>query len=185
MILKLISRHLFVMLSGIWCLSLTVQAQTKNQSVKFYESITFTQPVDYTTRITPLLKLFDLDGYNSESYLESLSKQNILKKQNGKYWFRIPLQEDFGDQVCYMLFDTTLYWFGGFKPFAWSKDGKDKREAEIVVWAEYEITPGKGYSKANSGLLDNTGITNIDMKDFYGLLNGAHLSFDKRKKPKR
>lgn len=141
--------------------------------------------MDHTTQINNMLRLFDLPGYNSEAYLESLRKQNILKKDGKDYWFRIPLQEDFGkDAVCYMIFDSTLWWFGGFKLFAWSKDGKDKKEPEGIVWAEYRITPNVGYSLSNSNIIDNTGNTHVDMKDWYGNLNGAHLSFDKRKKPK-
>lgn len=84
-----------------------------------------------------------------------------------------------------MIFDSTLWWFGGFKLFGWSKDDKNKREPQGIVWAEYEITPGKGFTMAISNLLDNTGLTSIDMASWYGNLNGAHLSFDKRVKPKR
>ncbi|KKL70876.1 hypothetical protein LCGC14_2100580, partial [marine sediment metagenome] len=135
-------------------------------------------------RIIPLLNLFNMDGYNSESFLEGLRKQKILKKQAGKYWFWIPLQEDFGDQICYMIYDTTLFWFGGYKPFAWSKNGRDKREPQIIVWAEYIITPGIGITKANSNILDYTDHTNVDLKSFYSGLNGAHIAFEKRKKPK-
>jgi hypothetical protein len=118
--------------------------------------------------------------------LESLHKDGILAKSGigNKYWFRVPLQEDFGkDATCYILFDSTLFWFGGFKPFAWSKDGRDKKEPEVIVWAEYEITPGKGISKVNSNILDNTGNTYIDMKEFYSNLKGAHLEFKDRNKP--
>lgn len=186
----MIGERLLMMLSGILFFQiLPLKSQTiktKNlKKISFYESITFVDPVDYSTQISGMLRLFDLPGYNSEEYLETLRKQKILKKQAGKYWFRIPIQEDFGkDAVCYMIFDSTLWWFGGFKPFAWSKDGKNKREPKITVWAEYVITPDKGFTLANSNILDYTGYANVDMSSFYGNLNGAHLSFDKRKKPK-
>ena len=171
-------------------LPMSTNAQTiktkKAKSSKFYESITLSGPVDNTTQINAMLRLFDLPGYNSVEYLESLRKQKILKRQAGKYWFRIALQEDFGsDTKCYMIFDSTLFWFGGFKLFAWDKTGENKREPQGIVWAEYEITPGKGFTMAISNLLDNTGLTHIDMKSWYGNLNGAHLSFDKRTKPKK
>jgi hypothetical protein len=78
-----------------------------------------------------------------------------------------------------------LYWFGGQKPFAWSKNGQDKREPQVIVWAEYVITPGVGIVQANSNIIDYTGSTHIDMKDFYGNLKGGHLPFDDRKKPKK
>lgn len=151
----------------------------------FYESITVHEPVDHTTQINNMLKLFDLPQFNCKSTLEAFANANILKRRAGKYWFVVPLQEDFGkDAVCYMIYDSSLFWFGGFKLFAWSKDGKNKREAEVIVWAEYEITPNIGYTLTNSDILDNTGLTNIDMKDFYANLDGAHLSFERRKKPK-
>lgn len=185
----MIGKRLLMMLSGILFFQiLPLQSQTVKQKTKssvFYESITLTQPVDNATQINAMLRLFDLDGYNSVEYLESLRKQKILKKQAGKYWFRIPLQEYFGaDTKCYMIFDSTLFWFGGFKLFAWDKTGQNKREPEVIVWAEYEITPGKGFTMSISNLLDNTGLTSIDMASWYGNLNGAHLAFENRKKPK-
>lgn len=164
-----------------------IRSQTikiKKSSLVFSESITFSEPVDYTDKIAPMIRLFDLPQFNSETYLKKLEKANILKKQGSDYWFIVPIQEDFGDAVCYVLFDSTLFWFGGYKPFAWSKDGKNKREAEIVVWVQYLITPGKGIVEAYSNILDLTGITHIDMKTFYANLKGAHLPFEERKKPK-
>lgn len=168
--------------------STNAQVKVKTEKIKnrFYGSITVSGPVDHTTQIDGMLKLFDLPLFNNEATLKVFEKAGILKKQvigNG-YWFRVPLQEDFGkDAVCYMIYDSSLFWFGGFKLFAWSKDGKNKKEPEGIVWAEYTITPNVGYTLSNSNLLDNTGLTNIDMKDFYGNLDGANLSFDKRKKP--
>ncbi len=167
-------------------MSINGQVKTKILTkINFYESITFTEPQDYTAQIDGMLKLFDTQLFNNKASLESLRKQKILKKTSGdRYWFRIALQEDFGDMPCYMIFDETLFWFGGFKLFAWSKNGKNKREPGVIVWAEYVITPGEGFTQSISNVLDNTGNTHIDMKNWYGNLDGAHLSFDKRKKPK-
>lgn len=158
----------------------------KIKGSKFYESITLSGPVDHTTQIDAMLKLFDLPQYNNEVVLNELFKQKILKKQGQNYWFRVPLQEDFGDDaVCYMIFDSSLFWFGGFKLFAWDKQGINKKEPQGIVWAEYTITPNVGYSLSNSNILDNTGNAHVDMKSFYSNLKGAHLAFEDRKKPKK
>ncbi len=169
--------------------SISAQVKIKTEKIKnkFYGSITLSGPVDHTSQINGMLKLFDLPQFNNEAVLKALEKANILKKQSpgDGYWFRVPLQEDFGsDAVCYMIYDSSLFWFGGFKLFAWDKTGKNKKEPEGIVWAEYVITPNVGITEANSNLLDNHGLTNIDMKDFYANLDGANLSFERRKKPK-
>ncbi len=163
-----------------------VKVKTKKIKNKFYESITLSGPIDHTTQIDAVLRLFDLPQFNCESVLKEMAKAKILKKDGQDYWFRIPLQEDFGkDAVCYMIYDSSLFWFGGFKLFAWDKTGQNKKEPEGIVWAEYRITPNVGYTLSNSNIIDNVGNTHIDMKNFYANLDGAHLPFERREKPKK